>query len=155
MALPLLFGGLLVVLLISYLRQRAGGGGLFENGPPAHPLVGVAPNNWWVRVQVVLAASVAAPLVEETMFRGVFYRHLREATRGGGFLLSVLASGLVSGFIFAVIHPQGALAVPVLMGLAFGFAIGREWRGSLLSCMVAHGVHNGILVLLLLTALSR
>jgi membrane protease YdiL (CAAX protease family) len=155
MALPLLIGGLLALLVFSYLLRRSGGGGLFDNGAPAHPIVGVAPNDWWVCVQVVLAASVAAPIVEETMFRGVFYRHLREATRGGSFFLSVLASGLVSSLIFAVIHPQGALAVPVLTGLAFGFAIGREWRSSLLSCMVAHGVHNGLLVLFLLTSLSR
>ena len=154
MALPLLLGGLVVMLIVSYALKRAGGGGLFENNTPAHPLIGMAANDWWVRVQVVLAASVAAPIIEETMFRGVFYRHLREATRGVGFVLSVLASGLVSGFIFAVIHPQGALAVPILMGLAFGFAIGREWRGSLLPCMVAHGVHNGILVLFFFTALS-
>ena len=154
LALPLLLGGLILMLVVSYVLKRAGGGGLFENNAPAHPLIGMAANDWWVRVQVVLAASVAAPLVEETMFRGVFYRHLREATRGGGFVLSVLVSGVVSGFIFAVIHPQGALAVPMLMGLAFGFVLGREWRGSLLPCMVAHGVHNGVLVLFFLTALS-
>jgi membrane protease YdiL (CAAX protease family) len=154
MALPLLFSALIATVVVSYFVKRAGGQGLFENSAPAHPLIGMAANDWWVRVQVVLAASVAAPLIEETMFRGVFYRHLREATNGAGFLLSLLASGLVSGFIFAVIHPQGALAVPLLMGLALGFAIGREWRGSLLPCMVAHGVHNGILVLFFLTALS-
>jgi len=153
-ALPLLLGTLIVMLVISSFLERAGGGGLFKDNAPAHPLIGVAANDWWVRVQVVLAASVAAPLVEEIMFRGVFYRHLREATRGGGFVASVLLSGLVSGFLFAVIHPQGALAVPLLMGLAFGFVVGREWRGSLLASMVAHGVHNGVLVLFFLTALG-
>jgi hypothetical protein len=85
----------------------------------------------WVWLQLVLVASVAAPVVEETMFRGVFYRHLREATRRFAPALSVLASALVSSLLFAVIHPQGWPGVPLLTGLALAFALAREWRGSL------------------------
>ena len=51
-------------------------------------------------------------------------------------------------FLFALVHPQGWLAIPALMSLAFGFAVFREWRGSLLPCMVAHGVSNGLVMLL-------
>lgn len=153
MSLPLLAVGFLVMLLILALAHR--GGGLFEDNSPAHPLVGLVGNDWWVRMQILLAAAVVAPIVEETMFRGVFYRHLREATRTWGVALSVLGSGLVSGFLFAVVHPQGLVAVPVLMGLAFGFALGREWRGSLVACMVAHGVHNGLLTLFFFLALGK
>jgi membrane protease YdiL (CAAX protease family) len=71
-----------------------------------------------------------------------------------GFTLSVLTSGFVVSFIFAVIHPQGLIAVPALMALAFGFAIIREWRGALVPCMVAHGINNGILTLVLILAAS-
>ena len=58
----------------------------------------------------------------------------------------MVGSAVVSSFIFAVIHPQGLLAVPLLMTLAFGFAMIREWRGTLLPCVVVHGVHNGLLL---------
>ena len=63
-------------------------------------------------------ASVAAPVVEEIMFRGVLYRHLREASGGWGRWLSVLVSVLLSSFVFAVIHPQGWVGVPVLIVFA-------------------------------------
>jgi membrane protease YdiL (CAAX protease family) len=78
----------------------------------------------------------------------VLYRHLRELTRIGPVWLSVLSSALFSSFIFAVIHPQGLLAVPVLMGLAIVFALTREWRGTLIPCMVAHGMSNAMVLLL-------
>jgi membrane protease YdiL (CAAX protease family) len=44
--------------------------------------------------------------------------------------------------IFAAIHPQGLLFVPALGGLAVGFCLYREMRGSLIAPMVAHGINN-------------
>jgi membrane protease YdiL (CAAX protease family) len=99
-------------------------------------------------LQIFFLASVVAPLVEEIMFRGVLYRHLREASYKLGFVVSFLVSAFVVSFIFAAIHPQGLLAIPVLMALAFGFTVAREWRGTLVPCMIAHGVNNGIALLL-------
>jgi hypothetical protein len=110
--------------------------------------------DWWLRIQILLAVSVVAPIVEETMFRGVLYRHLRAATGELGIALSVLVSAGLASFIFAVIHPQGLIAVPALMALAFGFTLAREWRGSLVPSMVAHGLNNGLLVLVFILALA-
>jgi membrane protease YdiL (CAAX protease family) len=115
---------------------------------PSHPVVHpLLDQDSWQRIQIFILASVIAPIVEETIFRGVLYRHLREASRGLGFVLSVVVSGLVVSFVFAVIHPQGLIAVPPLMGLAFGFALVREWRGSLIPSMVAHGLNNAIVLM--------
>jgi membrane protease YdiL (CAAX protease family) len=80
--------------------------------------------------------------MEETMFRGVLHRHLRDATSRFGYALSVLTSGLIVSFLFAVIHPQGWIATPVLMALAMTFTLAREWRGTLLPAMLAHGINN-------------
>jgi membrane protease YdiL (CAAX protease family) len=90
---------------------------------------------------------VVAPLVEETMFRGVLYRHLREASSRRGKLASILLGTVVTSFVFAVIHPQGWLGVPPLMGIATALALTREWRGSLLPCMLAHGLNNGVIMI--------
>jgi membrane protease YdiL (CAAX protease family) len=49
--------------------------------------------------------------------------------------------------IFAAIHPQGWVAIPALMSLSCGFTLVREWRGTLLPGMVAHGLHNGLLLI--------
>jgi membrane protease YdiL (CAAX protease family) len=150
-ALPFVAGGLLVFLLLSYIQRQLGR----EPEPPSHPLVSwVAHSGWWVRLQVAFDACVIAPVVEETMFRGVLYRHLREATGGWKPTASVLASALVVSVVFAMIHPQGLLFVPVLGGLAFSFCLARQWRGSLLAPMVAHGLNNGVTLLLLLVMVS-
>jgi membrane protease YdiL (CAAX protease family) len=101
----------------------------------------------WQITLAILAATVVAPLVEETVFRGLLSRHLREATSRLSTTKSVLFSGILSGLIFASIHPQGMLAVPLLATLALAFALVREWRGNLLPAMVAHGINNGILTL--------
>jgi membrane protease YdiL (CAAX protease family) len=158
-SLPLLGVGLLLTFALTLLeRALTGGGSGQEFEPitgPAHPVVlDVAQGDPWARLQVLLLACVFAPLVEETMFRGVLYRHLREATCGLGRGLSFFLSATVVSFLFAVVHPQGLIAVPALMSLAYAFTIAREWRGTLLPAMVAHGVNNGLVMLVVMFALG-
>lgn len=160
MSLPFLFLGLLAVLGLMRLQTALATGGASEGevglgGPPGHPVVQLmTEGDWWLRAQVLFLAVVVAPIVEETMFRGVLYRQVRSATSRWGFWPSVLLSGLASSFIFAAIHPQGLVFVPALMGLALGFCIAREWRGSLVSGMVAHGLNNGLVMTLLIVGTS-
>jgi membrane protease YdiL (CAAX protease family) len=140
-----LFITLRLVRLLSGLEDGAGGD--FKPGSyPMHPAVPIlAESDWWERLQILVLGCVVAPIVEETIFRGVLYRHLREGSRRLGVLSSVFFSALMVSFLFAVIHPQGLFAVPALMGLAFGFALIREWRGTLIPSMIAHGINNGLL----------
>ncbi len=152
LALPMLIFGVLIYLLLMKLRDRLGWGP-DEFGPtnaPGHPIVfWVGRAGWWVWLEVLFVASIVAPIVEETMFRGVLYRYLRSASHGWWPALSVLFSAVVVSFVFAVIHPQGILAVPALMALALAFTLMREWRGTLLPSMIAHGLNNGVATLLL------
>jgi membrane protease YdiL (CAAX protease family) len=146
-ALPLVLVGVFVSLALMKLHQYLGLGPMEA---PAHPIVTYAARaGWWGWLQVVFVACVVAPIVEETMFRGALYRHLREASRGAGRILSVLLSALAASFVFAVIHPQGILGTPILMALAIAFTLAREWRGSLVPAMIAHGLNNGMATLLL------
>jgi membrane protease YdiL (CAAX protease family) len=148
-ALPLLALALLSTFLLMKLLHR--GGSMVGEGP-SHPVVSVAlQKDWWVWLQVFLVAVVGAPIVEEITFRGLLYRHLRELTGGRmGAWLSVWASVLLTGLVFAVIHPQGWLGVPALLTLATAFALAREWQRSLLPSMIAHGLNNGLTLLFLL-----
>ncbi|MDP7028673.1 MAG: type II CAAX endopeptidase family protein [Phycisphaerales bacterium] len=124
-------------------------------GAAAHPIVNeLAAGGWPVRIQVLLVASVAAPVVEETMFRGVLYRQIRSATATSRLWMSVAVSAGLTSLVFAVIHPQGVLAVPALMGLAIAFSLAREWRGSLIAPIVMHGVSNGIVMAMLMVMLG-
>jgi membrane protease YdiL (CAAX protease family) len=159
LALPLMIVGLMFTLVLLHVEKYMHGGGLHDplspNDAPTHPIVGVLGNlNWQVLLQLLLLASVMAPLVEETMFRGLLYRHLREATGRWGRPLSILASALVVSFVFAVIHPQGWVAIPPLMSLAVAFSLVREWRGTLIPSMLAHGINNGLLMLFFYFALG-
>ena len=160
MALPLLVVGVLVMLLIMRLQNALRGTGglgtpLDPGDMPSHPIVDTLLRmNGWERAQLFVLACVIAPLVEETMFRGVLYRHLREATARLSLPVSALVSATVASFLFAVIHPQGFLAVPALMGLAYGFSLAREWRGTLVPGMMAHGLNNGIVFAFFLVSMS-
>lgn len=144
--LPVFLTGILITLLLIALDNLLRGDkGAVE---PTHPIVNeLGKGGFWGMMKIYLLASVWAPLTEETMFRGALYHHLR-----GRF--GAIVSGLVVAFLFAVIHPQGYLAVPALMGLAVVLAGIREWRGSIIGSVTVHAIHNGIIMTLLFLALS-
>lgn len=121
---------------------------------PSHPIQEyLSEGNATMIFFVFVTACVAAPIVEETMFRGVLYRHLRELTSGWRRWMSVLGAALFNGLIFASIHPQGLMGIPLLTTLAIGFSLAREWRGSLVCPMVMHGIHNALVTCVVLLIL--
>jgi membrane protease YdiL (CAAX protease family) len=135
--LPVLLAGGLVTLLL----QR------FSHSDTSHPIVNEVGRGGWRTVQLFFLAAVWAPIVEETMFRGAFYHHLRAR------LPWPLAAGAVA-LLFAAVHPQGWAAIPVLGAIAMTLATIREWRGSIVASAVAHAVNNGAVTLLLVLLLS-
>jgi len=140
-ALPLLLVGGLLTFVLTALQERLAPG----SPPPSHPaqqmLMGA---NWATIIQIMVLGVIVAPLVEETMFRGALYRHLRDCSRWLGFVGSAVGSAAISSVIFAAIHPQGWVFIPALASLAVAFCIAREWRGSLPAGMIAHGITNFI-----------
>lgn len=147
-ALPLLAVAMVITVLMMKIAASQLGGDE-SIAPPAHPIVEpVLRGNWTVRWQLLLVAVFAA-VPEEIMFRGVLYRHLRQVSVGWGYVAGVAFAAMTSGFVFAVIHPQGVFGIPVLMTLAIVFAVVREWRGSLVPCMIAHGMVNAVTFLIL------
>jgi membrane protease YdiL (CAAX protease family) len=83
----------------------------------------------------------------------VLYRHLRDSTVWFRRFASVFLSAGINSLIFAAIHPQGLIGIPVLGTLAFGFSMVREWRDSLVAPMAMHALNNGTMTLLLLLVL--
>ena len=150
--LPLLAVGLVITLgLMAMQQSMAGAAETFAPaGGPAHPVITyMSGPDLGPKLLVLLLAAVAAPLVEETVFRGVLYRHLRGATGRFGTVLSVIVSTLLNTLLFAAIHPQGWVAMPALMGLATGMTLVREWRGTLVPSMVIHGLSNALVMSML------
>lgn len=142
--LPVAGVGVLIVLVLTVI------GGLYGLEPQGHPAADKISADPGVAIPLYILACIWAPVVEETMFRGGFYRYLR----GTHWLAYPIVAGLVQGFFFAVIHPQGILAVPALMALGFNFAMIREWRGSLIGSMTAHALNNGFVFTMLLFAIG-
>jgi membrane protease YdiL (CAAX protease family) len=124
-------------LVITILLMRVAG------APAANPVFTLLRGN-------VLAtyglACVFAPVIEETMFRGALFHHLRGRW-------SWSASAAVIAFIFAVIHPQGWAAIPILWSIAMVLAALREWRGSIIAPVTAHAFNNFIAITLALMLL--
>lgn len=115
---------------------------------PVHPIVfGAGGSRAAAIVGLYLLASVWAPIVEETMFRGALFHYLRGWH-------SWLFAAVVSGLIFAALHPQGWSAIPVLGAIGIIFAGIRQWRGSLIASATAHALNNAVAVTMLILVLG-
>lgn len=158
--LPLLVVGLLMTLVLMAISEiadpsRQAVDYLGPTGGPAHPIIQMIDSGDPLGIFLVfMVASVAAPIVEEVFFRGVLYAHLRGVSRKLGPWMSIALATFVNSFIFAVIHPQGFVAVPALMSLAIGMTILREWRGTLIPSILIHGISNGLVMTMVTVALA-
>jgi membrane protease YdiL (CAAX protease family) len=147
--LPLFFGGVVtsLVLMLLYQLMRT----LWGLGPPEsphNPIVDIVTDKsgpWRLALFFVLA-SMWAPLVEESIFRGALFGHLRARWR-------VFPAAAVVAVVFGLMHGYQLLMLGPVIGLGFGFCLLREWRGSLIASMTAHCLHNAGMLVLLLTAL--
>jgi membrane protease YdiL (CAAX protease family) len=153
---PVLLFGFLMTLLVLGLMS------FFS--PPSNELAGVEImghpiqeelSNGGIVVGIVFfLTTVCAPIVEETFFRGVFYRYLRDSTRFTGAISRMTIAALTNSVIFAAIHPQGFAGIPVLTALAVVMSVLRESRGSLWGSMFIHAIHNFVVTLLAVLIMS-
>ena len=70
------------LVLIAIQHYFSGGQDPFsETNSGAHPIiVELVDSGWKVRILLFALVAIAAPIVEETIFRGVLYRQLRSAS---------------------------------------------------------------------------
>lgn len=104
-------------------------------GDPSHPIQKALGGNTESVLIALFLGVVLAPIAEELMFRGALFAHLRK-------WMPWLAAAALVAIIFAIIHPQGAIAVPVLACVGFNLAIIRYWRGSSIANITAHALNN-------------
>jgi len=88
-------------------------------------------------------AVVLAPIIEEFVFRGVLFQVFWQRTG------RVWLSAFVSGYLFAVIHPQFLGGILPLTVLGAILALVYAHTRSLLPCIVIHAINNGLITLLL------
>jgi membrane protease YdiL (CAAX protease family) len=132
----IIIGGMITYLIVKYTGVRV-------SSPIVQELKGGA-----LHIAGVYAvACIFAPIMEETMFRGALFHHLRQ--RWGWAVSAPLVA-----VIFALLHPQGWVALPALGAIAVGLAALREWRGSLIAPIVAHACNNFIVLTVTLLVLE-
>jgi len=142
-SMPVLVGAFVVSMMVMQVVLWAQPQGEFSSAGAGHPIVEqFADGNSQMILVALLTACIAAPIVEETMFRGVLYRHLRELSPAKRRAASVIFSAAFNGLIFAAIHPQGLAGIPVLAAIAICMSLAREWRSSLVASMTMHAIHN-------------
>ena len=102
------------------------------------------PKTWGGWILVCSATVLAAPLVEEILFRGLIHR---TASLAWG----PVPAALVSSLLFAIIHSQPWFIFGLLgVGLVLAFVF--EATGSVTTCIVTHGVYNAISLVMISTA---
>ena len=93
-------------------------------------------SNIWLIVSLIIVAVIVAPLVEETLFRGILFRAL-------GARMPFWGAALLSGFLFALGHGERVVIIPfTLLGVAFAF-LARKTE-NLWPSAAAHGVFNAL-----------
>lgn len=131
---PLLLAGIVVSAILSQ----------FSGTQASHPIqFRIASGSLPQLLGLLVLAAVWAPLVEESIFRGAFYHYLRSRH-------SVMLSAVLTGLIFALLHPQGYLGLPTITALGVLFALIRQWRGSIIACVAAHALNNFLITLMLI-----
>lgn len=115
---------------------------LFDSGR----LLTSAMTNGLEQAAVLVAVVVLAPLAEELLFRGVFLRGLTER-------LGIVASAVISGFIFSAYHLDPVGFLPRFeIGIVLALLVWKS--GSLWPAIAAHLTNNALAMLLLAAGLQ-
>jgi hypothetical protein len=147
--LPLVLLSLIVTVIIVVARSawKVMSGGE-EPTAPTNPILDVvASGNILTLCLFFSLATLWAPFVEESIFRGALFRHVRGSW-------GVFASAALSAVVFGVLHGYEFTMLLPVVTLGFNFALVRNWRGSLIGPMVAHALHNATVLGLVIALMS-
>lgn len=123
---------------------------IFQYAPdPSNPVIPQLANTsgFWGPFLLIALASIGAPIIEELLFRGVFYNSAK-------MLIGVWPAIVLTGLVFGFIHPVGIAEMFAIATLGGVFAWMAETRKSLAPSMLGHFLLNSTSTLLLLSVLS-
>lgn len=143
--LPLVLGALLVSLVIDQIYLSVTGQGARDSSNPILELA--SKSDALTLVLLFSLATIWAPLVEETVFRGGMYRALR--TR-----LHAILAGLISAVCFGVMHGYPLTLLGPVMAIGLTFALMREWRGNIVGAAFGHFLNNATVLGLLFVVMA-
>jgi membrane protease YdiL (CAAX protease family) len=109
------------------------------------------PHGLGILVLALLVTAVAAPLCEETFFRGMLFRLLR--SRG-----PLWAAVLLSAIAFGLAHASPAInlaLLPVFTYMGIVLALTYAWTGSLTNSVLLHALNNAVGTIAVYAVLTR
>ncbi|MBY0312142.1 MAG: CPBP family intramembrane metalloprotease [Phycisphaerales bacterium] len=139
--LPIYFGLAIVVVIIMFAYQAIMGEP--QQAPSNKVLEIVQGGGVFELLMIYLLATIWAPVVEESIFRGALLRFF------GGRTPMIIAA-LVTAAIFAALHGYLVMQLLLVGSLGFWFALLRQWRGSIIAPVLGHMIHNGFVLGLIL-----
>jgi membrane protease YdiL (CAAX protease family) len=143
-------GGFFVELPITMI-MAAVGLLIFSALPqPSHPATEeiLKAKNLASVVPILFFGSVTAPIWEEFVFRGLIFPALFRV------IGRVATAAVITGFIFAMIHPQGIVLWMALATVGtVGCALTYQTR-SLIPTVVMHMLHNSTIFIAVLLAMG-
>ena len=147
-----LFSVLVLVVVMFFIAwltsQFSPGGDAVSGGMPSNMILDMLSYGEPMMLALfVLLATVWAPIVEEAVFRGALYRHLRSRR-------SWVFSALAVTLMFVMMHGYAVVQLIPLLSIGLVLVVIREWRGSIVSSMTAHLLHNAVTLLIALTFFS-
>lgn len=96
-----------------------------------------------LKIYFVLLAVIAAPVVEEILFRGVL---LPAAAR----LIGIRAALVLVAVLFSLVHGFYMPATGIFFILSLAFSLAYIYRGSLITPIAMHAAFNGLTVIVLM-----
>ena len=102
------------------------------------------------QILILIQTAVAAPIVEELMFRGLLFRGLR-------IKWGIVMAAVLSSMMFALSHntlPNGFLTLWSI-GMGFSFASIQRDRNSILPNIFMHAIHNGLISFMIALIFSK
>lgn len=139
---PIFVGVALVSALFDTLLP-----GYHLHGNAQELLAGSSPNITVIEALIIaLFAAVEAPLVEETLFRGILYQGLRTSfERVLPHRWAIFAAALTSGTTFGLLHFQPhTLPVLILLGVALAYVF--QVTNSVYASAIVHAIFNFVAV---------
>ncbi len=101
----------------------------------------VRSRKWLILIIYGALIVVIGPMAEEVLFRGMIYNALRRR-------LPILAAAIIQAIAFGALHQYGAMQAGVAGFLGFCLALVYEWRRSLVTPIIMHGLHNAAVLAL-------
>lgn len=95
-------------------------------------------------ILILILGSVVAPLWEEVVFRGFLFPAITKLTG------QPIIGALASSFLFAAIHPQGVVGIPLLMTIGCMLCAVSYQTKSLVPAMILHAINNFLTLTLVL-----